>query len=342
MASSPPNNKLKITSAHGAGGKYSHDLIKRVFLKHFDNPPLRELLDSAILPEIRGRLVFTTDSHVVQPLFFPGGDIGKLAVSGTVNDLAVCGARPLWLSCGMIIEEGFEIETLEKIVISMQKTAQSAGVQIVTGDTKVVGHGEADGLFINTTGTGYLPEDRNIAKSLITPGDKIILNGFIGDHAAAIIKARHQFQIDLDIISDCAPLNDLTEILFENIAGIRIMRDPTRGGLATTLNEFLDGNRFGMRISEESVPIRDVVLGLCEPLGFDPFYLANEGKVVVVVAEKSADKALQTMRSHPLGQNAAIIGEVITKPAGHVLLKTRIGPERVLDMLTGEMLPRIC
>ncbi|HPC35983.1 MAG TPA: hydrogenase expression/formation protein HypE [Candidatus Marinimicrobia bacterium] len=336
------SDKKKITSAHGAGGKYSHDLIKQVFLKHFDNPPLRELLDAAILPEMHGRLVFTTDSHVVQPLFFPGGDIGQLAVSGTVNDLAVCGAKPLWLSCGMIIEEGFNLDTLEKIVISMQKIAQLAGVQIVTGDTKVVGHSEADGLFINTAGIGYLPEGRNIGKSLITPGDKILINGFIGDHAAAIIKARQQFQIDLDIISDCAPLNELTEILFEKVPGIRIMRDPTRGGVATTLNEFMDGNRFGIRIIENSIPVRDVVLGLCEPLGFDPLYLANEGKVVVIVAEKAAEEALTTMRSHPLGRNAAIIGEVIAQPTGHVLLKTRIGTERVLDMLTGEMLPRIC
>jgi len=342
MSSNNSNKKPKITGAHGAGGKYSHDLIRQVFLKHFDNAPLRDLLDSAILPKINGQLVFTTDSHVVQPLFFPGGDIGRLAVSGTVNDLAVCGARPLWLSCGMIIEEGFDLDTLEKIVISMQKTAQSASVQIVTGDTKVVAHGEADGLFINTAGIGYLPQGRQIGKSQIITGDKILINGYIGDHAAAIIRARQDFQIDLDIVSDCSPLNDLTETLFDNIPDIRIMRDPTRGGLATTLNEFLDGKRFGIRINENAIPIRDSVQGLCEPLGFDPLYLANEGKIVVVVAEQSAEKALRLMRSRTLGKDSTIIGEIIAEPAGFVLLTTRIGTERVLDMLTGEMLPRIC
>ncbi|MFH1214537.1 MAG: hydrogenase expression/formation protein HypE [Candidatus Neomarinimicrobiota bacterium] len=332
----------KITHAYGAGGKYMHDLIKQVFVKYFDNPSLREMMDSAILPAMPGRIVFTTDSHVVKPLFFPGGDIGKLAVAGTVNDLAVCGAKPLWLSCGMIIEEGFDLATLETIVISMQKTAESAGVQIVTGDTKVVGHGEADGLFINTAGIGFLPDQVQLGIGRITPGDKIIVNGYIGDHSAAIIKARQDFNIDYNVESDCAPLNELTGLLSERIPGLKIMRDPTRGGLATTLNEFLDGQRFGIRIVEENVPVRNVVRGLCEPLGFDPLYLANEGKVVIVIAEEYADEALRLMRSHPLGVEAAIIGEVIAKPAGRVLLKTRIGTERILDMLTGEMLPRIC
>ncbi len=342
MASKSPDNKLKITSAHGAGGKYSHDLITGLFLKYFDNAPLRELLDSAVLPKIDGQLVFTTDSHVVQPPFFPGGDIGKLAVSGTVNDLAVCGAKPLWLSCGMIIEEGFDIDILEKIVVSMQKTADLCGLKIVTGDTKVVARGEADGIFINTAGIGCLPEGRRVAKSQIKPGDKILINGFIGDHAAAIIKARQKFQIDLDIFSDCQPLNDLTELLFTRIPGIRIMRDPTRGGLATTLNEFLDGKRFGIKITESAIPVRESVRGLCEPLGFDPLYLANEGKIVVVVAPESAESALNLMRSHRDGSSAAIIGEAIANPVGIVLLKTQVGAERVLDMLSGEMLPRIC
>lgn len=342
MANNLSKFKPKISSAHGAGGKYSHDLIKQVFLKHFDNEPLREMRDSAILPATPGRVVFTTDSHVVRPLFFPGGNIGKLAVSGTVNDLAVCGAKPLWLSCGMIIEDGFDLAELEKIVISMRETADAAGVQIVTGDTKVVSHGEADGIYINTAGIGYLPEGRKTGQSLIIPGDKVLLSGYIGDHAAAIIKARQEFHVSLDIESDCTPLNGLTEMLFDKIPGIRLMRDPTRGGLATTLNEFLDGNRFGIRISEDTIPVREAVRGLCEPLGFDPLYLANEGKLVVIVAPESADDALRLMRSHPDGRDAAIIGEVTGKPAGHVLLKTRIGTERVLDMLTGEMLPRIC
>jgi len=342
MANDLSDKKPKISSAHGAGGKYSLDLTKQIFLKHFNNAPLREMRDSAILPAMPGRIVFTTDSHVVRPLFFPGGNIGKLAVSGTVNDLAVCGAKPLWLSCGMIIEEGFDLADLEKIVVSMQETAVNAGVQIVTGDTKVVSHGEADGIYINTAGIGFLPEGRNTGPSLITSGDKVLVSGFIGDHATAIVKARQEFQISLDIVSDCTPLNNLTEMLFDKIPGIRIMRDPTRGGLATTLNEFLDGNRFGIRINAESIPVREAVRGLCEPLGFDPLYLANEGKIVVIVAAEFAAEALRLMRCHPDGRDAAIIGQVIEQPAGQVLLKTRISTERILDMLTGEMLPRIC
>jgi len=342
MLNHPLDPPKTITRAYGAGGQYTHNLIHQVFLKHFDNLPLCEMLDSAILPAVPGQIVFTTDSHVVQPLFFPGGDVGRLAVAGTVNDLAVCGAKPLWLSCGMIIEEGFDISLLENIVISMQKTADTAGVQIVTGDTKVVSHGEADGIFVNTAGIGYLPQDRQLGKSRITPGDRVIVTGFIGDHAVAILKARQELNIDVNILSDCRPLNNLTEKLFDKISGIRIMRDPTRGGLATTLNEFLDEKRFGIRIIEDTVPVRDAVRGVCEPLGFDPLYLANEGKIVMIVARESAAAALRILHSHPDGVDAAVIGEIIANPTGHVLLKTRVGTERVLDMLTGEMLPRIC
>ena len=332
----------KITIAHGSGGKLSHDLIEKLFVRYFDNEILRLLGDSAVLGKVDGELVFTTDSHVVKPLFYPGGDIGKLAVAGTINDLAVSGAIPLWLSCGMIIEEGFEISTLERIVRSMKITAEEAGVSIVAGDTKVVGHGEADSIYINTAGIGVLHKGIDLSPDNIQPGDKIFVNGFIGDHEAAVIMAREQFNVNFDIKSDCTPLNDLTIALIDNVPELRIMRDPTRGGLATTLNEFVIGKKLGIRIFEEAIPIRDVVRGLCEPLGFDPLYMANEGKVVFVAGSDSINEALSVLKSHPLGKDGKMIGEVIKEPEGKVLLKTKIGGERILDMLTGVMLPRIC
>jgi hydrogenase expression/formation protein HypE len=332
----------KITKAHGSGGKFTHDLIKSLFVKYFDNDKLRELSDSAVIGNVKGRIIFTTDSHVVKPLFYPGGNIGKLAIAGTINDLAVSGAKPLWLSCSMIIEEGFEISTLEKIVISMKETAESAKVEIVTGDTKVVEHGAADGLYINTAGIGVLPADVNFSVDRVKPGDKVLVSGYIGDHEAAIITARKEFNANIDIKSDCAPLNDLTATLISESSGIKVMRDPTRGGLVTILNEFASSGNFGIRIFEESIPIREEVRGLCEPLGFDPLYMANEGKVVLIVAKENAEKILSVLKSHPLSENGNIIGEVVDKPHRKVLLRTIIGTERVLDMLTGVMLPRIC
>ncbi len=332
----------RITKAHGSGGKLTHDLIRNLFVKYFNNKKLNSLGDSAILGKIDGELVFTTDSHVVKPLFYPGGDIGKLSVAGTVNDLAVCGAKPLWISCGMIIEEGFEIAILEKIVISMRKTADDIGVSIVTGDTKVVEHGAADGIYINTAGVGVLPDGVNLSLGKVCPGDKVFVSGYIGDHEAAIIRAREEFNINIDIESDCAPVCDLTSELVSQIPDLRVMRDPTRGGLATTLNEFVWGRNFGFRIYENDIPVREVVRGLCEPLGFDPLYMANEGKVVFIVGPDSSEKALSILKSSPLGKNGKMIGEVISVPKGKVLLKTHIGSERILDMLTGEMLPRIC
>lgn len=332
----------KITKAHGSGGKLTHDLIKSLFVKYFDNDKLNELSDSAIIGNVKERIVFTTDSHVVKPLFYPGGDIGKLAIAGTINDLAVSGAKPLWLSCGMIIEEGFEISTLEKIVISMKETAASARVKIVTGDTKVVEHGAADGLYINTAGIGILPASVNFSVNRVKPGDKVLVSGYIGDHEAAILTARKEFNVNIDIKSDCASLDDLTATLISESSGIKVMRDPTRGGLATTLNEFASAGGFGIRIFEGSIPIREEVRGLCEPLGFDPLYMANEGKVILIVAKENAEDVLSVLKSHPLGKNGSIIGEVIDKPPGKVLLRTIIGTERVLDMLTGVMLPRIC
>lgn len=332
----------KIVRAHGSGGKLTHELILSLFVKYFSNRSLDELLDSAILENPGGKIVFTTDSHVVKPLFFPGGDIGKLSITGTVNDLAVCGATPLYLSCGMIIEEGFELSILEKIVISMKNTAELAGVQIVTGDTKVVEHDAADGIFINTAGIGVQNSKARLSLKLVQNGDVVIVSGWMGDHEAAIIKAREEFNISADIVSDCAPVNRLTQKLVDEIPDLRIMRDPTRGGLATTLNEFVWKQPFGIRIEENSVPVHESVRGLCEPLGFDPLYLANEGKIVAIVGKNCAGQALSILKSFSECDSAAIIGEVIDDPKGKVLLRTAIGSDRILDMLTTEQLPRIC
>ncbi len=332
----------KIKIAHGSGGQYTYQLINDVFVKHFDNPILKQKDDSAILPRKNLRPVFTTDTHVVKPLFFPGGDIGKLAVTGTLNDLAVMGAHPAWLSCGMIIEEGFAIDDLEKIVISMARTADEENVKIVTGDTKVIEKGSCDGIFINTTGMGHLADSINFGVNQLESGDKILINGNIGEHAAAIITARQNFDIRFKTQSDCACVYSLIEKLTDELENIKIMRDPTRGGLATTLNEFVMEQRVGIKIDEEKIPIREQIKGFCEPLGFDPLYLANEGKFITIVKDNEAQKALSIMKSHDLGQNATILGEVTSQNPGRVILKTTIGSTRVLDMMSGEMLPRIC
>ncbi len=337
------NNQLsKITTAHGSGGQVTHDLIKNLLLRYFNNVPLSQLADSALLGKTEDELVFTTDSHVISPLFFPGGNIGKLAVAGTVNDLAVMGATPRWLSCGLIIEEGFELQLLEKIICSMQATAHKSGVKIVTGDTKVVERGGADGIYINTAGIGLRPAHINLSTSKISPGDKVIINGFIGDHEAAILRIRENFKIKMDLQSDCTALDSLISLLLKNLSEIKVMRDPTRGGLATTLNEFTVQQKFGICIYESDLPIRESVKGLCEPLGFDPLYMANEGKLVLIIAERQAEAALKLIKTHPLGKNAAIIGEVVSAPESKVLLRTALGTDRILDMLTGVMLPRIC
>lgn len=332
----------KIKLAHGSGGEYTHNLINDIFLKYFDNDILDRKEDSAVLVKSDRDMVFTTDSHVVKPLFFPGGDIGKLAVCGTLNDLAVMGARPAWISCGIILEEGFEIATLEKIVQSMANAARQQNVKIVTGDTKVVGRDACDGIFINTSGLGYLTPHLKTGVDKIEPGDKILLSGNIGEHAAAVLVAREDFNINFDLQSDCACLYPLIQELTGKLQGIKIMRDPTRGGLATTLNEFVTGRDFGIMINEDDVPIREEVKGLCEPLGFDPLYLANEGKMILIVKEKEAGKALKIMRQHELGRFARLIGTVTKENQGRVILTTTIGSQRILDMQTGEMLPRIC
>ncbi|MCX5859342.1 MAG: hydrogenase expression/formation protein HypE [Proteobacteria bacterium] len=335
--------KAIITLAHGAGGKLSHELVRRLFLPYFDNDLLRQMDDSAVFSsEKAGRLAFTTDSHVVKPLFFPGGDIGRLAVCGTVNDLAMAGARPLCLSAAFIIEEGFPEETLEKILTSMQEAAREARVKIVTGDTKVVEKGAAEGLFITTAGVGIVPEGVEIQSRKAQPGDRIILSGFIGEHEVAVLIARGEFSIKGEVKSDCAPLNGLVEMMLETAPGIHSLRDPTRGGMATVLWEIANASGVGMVAREEVIPVGSEVRGVCELLGFDPYYLANEGKLIAVCPEGVADQLVLRMRSHPLGKDSVIIGQVVKENPGRVLLQTRIGGHRILEPLSGEQFPRIC
>ncbi len=336
-----------ITLAHGSGGKAMRDLIDDIFVSNFDNPILSQLEDQASLNlaslmQHGDRLAFTTDSYVVDPLFFPGSDIGELAINGTVNDLAVSGAKPLYLTCSVILEEGLPVEILRRVAASMKKAAFKAGVQIVTGDTKVVHRGAADKLFINTTGIGVIPTGVNISAHNLQPGDVVIINGELGNHGAAILVARGELALETNIESDCQPLHNLVETILKVCPEIHAMRDATRGGLATVLNEFALTSQVGIRIYEESIPVREEVKGVCEILGLDPLYLANEGKLVVVVKQENADNVLSTMQSHPAGKDACIIGEVIPSPPGIVLLKTAFNAERIVDMLVGDQLPRIC
>jgi len=340
-------NRQKILLAHGSGGRLMHSLIGELFQKKFSNEILDELSDSAVielLPSKGGScsLCFTTDSYVVRPLFFPGGDIGKLAICGTINDLAVVGAKPLYISCGFIIEEGLDWEVLEKISESMAQVADTEGVKIVTGDVKVVEHNSADKLFINTSGIGVRDEGVNLCKKAILPGDKIIINGSIGEHGLAVLAARGQFDFQAKITSDCAPLSDLIMRVIQYSKNIKFMRDPTRGGLATVLNEMVSEMGFGAELFEEHIPIKEEVKALCEILGFDPLYIANEGKVMVVVSEEGAEPVLELMRRHPLGKESQIIGEIVEAPKAKVIMKTKIGGTRVIDMLIGDQLPRIC
>ncbi len=340
-------NEAVITLAHGSGGKAMHDLIERLFIDIFDSPELAEQEDQArfslaSLQALGDRLALTTDSFVVDPLFFPGGDIGKLAVAGTVNDLAVGGARPLYLTCGLIIEEGLPIDTLERVIRSMKQTADAAGVRIVTGDTKVVPRGAADKLFVNTAGVGVIREGVDIRAARARPGDRILVNGYIGDHGAAIVDARGELQLHSPVQSDCQPLGGLVEALLDAGIEIRCLRDATRGGIATVLNEFAEASGCALRIDETRLPLREAVRGTCEILGLDPLYLANEGKLLAIVPPQQADAALAVMRERPEGAESAIIGEVREEPAGRVLLATGFGGERIVDRLVGEQLPRIC
>lgn len=329
-----------ITLSHGSGGTLMHDLIKDLFIKNLDNPFLNKLGDAAFIKSRTKKLAYTTDSFVVKPLFFPGGDIGKLSVCGTVNDLAVSGAMPRYLSCGIIVEDGFSYASLEKITISIRNTCKSAGVNIVTGDFKVVEKGAIDGVFINTSGIGEMFKNREVAISRIKPGDKIIISGTIGDHAASILLVREELKFKTRILSDCNPLNKFVSSII--CRGIKFMRDPTRGGLATTLNEISLASGYNIAIEEANIPIKKSVRALCEILGFDPLYMANEGKLIAIVSKDSAGGILSKMKKHLLGKDARIIGVVEKEKDKKVYLKTQSGGLRILDMITGEQLPRIC
>jgi hydrogenase expression/formation protein HypE len=331
----------RILLAHGSGGQLMHDLIKKSFVSTLSNPILEKLDDSAVF-DLSGRLAFTTDSYVVSPIFFPGGDIGKLAVCGTVNDLSMTGAVPLYLSLSFIIEEGLLLADLTKIVNSINEAAIEAGVKIVTGDTKVVDKGSADRLFINTSGVGIVPPGVDISGANARPGDKVIVSGTLGDHGMAVLSQREGIRFQMPVPSDCAPLNKMVAEMLATGAEIHCLRDPTRGGLATTLNEFAQQSRVGIRIDELSLPVNPAVLGACELLGFDPLYVANEGKLVAVVAPGDVDRVLATVRKNQYGQKAVIIGEAVKEHPGRVVLKTRLGASRIVDVLVGELLPRIC
>ncbi|MEO2066150.1 MAG: hydrogenase expression/formation protein HypE [Desulfurobacteriaceae bacterium] len=326
----------KVEIGHGSGGKLTKELVENLFLKYFSSPALHKLSDSTYAPGF-DKLAITTDSYVVQPLFFPGGNIGKLAVSGTVNDLTVGGALPKYLTAGFIIEEGFPLEELEKIVSTMAETAKEAGVEIVAGDTKVVEKGKCDGVYINTAGVGQVV--RELSPKLIKPGDKVIVTGTIGDHGIAISLAREEFELETTLRSDCAPLNSLLVPLF-GLPGLRFMRDPTRGGLATVLVEVCESAGLGALLCEEKIPVREDVKFVCDMLGYDPLYLANEGKAVVIVSPEDSQRALEILRSHPLGKDAQLIGEITQEP--RVLLKTKVGGMRRLELLEEDPLPRIC
>jgi hydrogenase expression/formation protein HypE len=329
-----------VLLAHGSGGKVSHRLISDLFMKAFANPALNKEDDAAVLDGGR-RLAFTTDSYVVKPVFFPGGDIGKLAVCGTVNDLAMSGAEPKYLSAAFVIEEGFPLEELKTIVSSMVEAAKEAGVSIVTGDTKVVERGGADQIFINTAGVGILRDGIDISASNIKPGDKVLLSGSIGDHGVAVMSKRENLSFRTTIESDCAPLNAMAAAIIASGAEVHTFRDPTRGGLASTLNEFTERSGVTITIDEKAIVIADQVSGACEMLGLDPYQVANEGKMVAVVSAPDAEIALAAMRGEKYGKNASIIGEV-TAGKPRVYIKTAVGTTRILDMLIGEQLPRIC
>ncbi|MFM7470315.1 MAG: hydrogenase expression/formation protein HypE [Nodosilinea sp.] len=341
------DTSARITLAHGSGGKAMADLIRDVFLAGFQHPCLAHLNDQAVVPfpplgETGDRLALTTDSFVVSPLFFAGGDIGALAVNGTVNDLAVGGARPLYLTCGFILEEGLPLTTLRRVVDSMAAAAAIAGVEIVAGDTKVVPQGSADQLFINTAGVGLVPPGLNLSPQAIQPGDVILVNGYLGDHGAAITIARTDLVLASQIASDCQPLNSLVQAILAVCPQVRAMRDATRGGLATVLNEFALSADLGIVLEEACLPVRPQVRGLCELLGLDPLYLANEGKLVVVVPASQGEAVLAAMVAHPAGRDSQIIGTTTSQSAGLVVLKTTFGSDRIVDRLVGDQLPRIC
>lgn len=340
----PLRHNETIVMGHGSGGRMTHDLVRQIFLPYLQSAPLLQGNDSAVsaLPADGGRLALSTDCHIVSPLFFPGGDIGKLAVCGTVNDVAMSGATALYLTAGFILEEGLPIATLQKALESMQAAAQEAGIQIVAGDTKVVEKGKADGLFITTAGVGWLPAGQTIGGEQAKPGDVVLISGSIGDHGIAVLSARGELGFEADVQSDVAPLNHMIDAVLKAAPHTHVLRDPTRGGLATTLNEIAVQSNVNILIDSAALPVKPAVQAACEMLGFDPLYIANEGKLIVIVPADEADAALRAMRASRYGEQAARIGVVQADPAGRVLLKTLIGATRLIDVLTGEMLPRIC
>lgn len=339
----PISDYPTVLLAHGGGGRLTQMLIERMFLQAFDNPALEMLHDGAVLDVHGARLAFSTDSFVISPLFFPGGDIGSLAVHGTVNDLAMCGAQPVGLSAGLILEEGLPMEDLWRIVQSMQQAARAVGVPIVTGDTKVVDRGKGDGVFINITGLGTIPAGVHVTPRRAQPGDVVLINGAIAVHGIAIMSVREGLEFETALESDTAPLHDLVARMLEAAGDhVHVLRDPTRGGLASALNEIAAQARVGIRLDETRIPLDEEVRGACEILGLDPLYVANEGKCLVIVAREAAEAVLATMQQHPRGHAAAIIGEIVADHPGKVFLRSRIGGMRVVDMLSGEQLPRIC
>ncbi|MCG8072154.1 MAG: hydrogenase expression/formation protein HypE [Candidatus Thiodiazotropha taylori] len=332
----------KVDMTHGSGGRAMAQLIQELFLKHLDNDLLRQANDQASFDVAAGRMVMSVDGHVISPLFFPGGDIGSLAVHGTINDVAMSGARPTYLSAGFILEEGFPLADLEKIVISMSHAASEAGVPIVTGDTKVVEKGKGDGVFITTTGIGVVPAGINISGDRAEPGDRIIVSGSMGDHGVTIMSSRENLEFETSLTSDSAALHSLVEQMVAVAPDIHCLRDPTRGGLATTLNELAQQSQVGMQLSEAEIPVKPAVASACELLGLDPLYVANEGKLICICSEADAQRLLPVMRAHPLGKESAIIGRVIEDPHHFVQMETLFGGSRVVDWLSGEQLPRIC
>jgi hydrogenase expression/formation protein HypE len=344
----PLSHTERIVLGHGSGGRMTHDLIRTLFQAHLGNPYLESGNDFARLPlgiepHSEGHLILSTDSHVISPLFFPGGDIGRLAVCGTVNDVSMSGAIPLYLTAAFILEEGISIETLEQIVRSMKRAADEAGVLVVAGDTKVVEKGKGDGLFITTTGVGWLPAHHNPrGGEQAHPGDVVLLSGPIGDHGIAVLSARGELGFEAEVESDVAPLNHLIQAVLKAAPHTHVLRDPTRGGLATTLNEIARQSQVGIRIEEATIPVRPAVRAACEMLGLDPLYIANEGKVIAIVPPAEADAALDAMRQHPYGAEATRIGIVEAQPIGRVIMRTTLGTHRVVETLSGELLPRIC
>jgi len=331
-----------VTLAHGAGGKATRALVEQLFLEELSNPLLDPLGDSALIELNGSRLAFTTDSYVVKPIVFPGGDIGELAVNGTVNDLAVAGARPVALSAGFVIEEGFEVARLRELAASMARAAERAGVPVATGDTKVVERGKADGLYVNTAGLGVVPPGVELGAGRVSVGDRVLVSGTLGDHGMAVMIARGELQLEVELESDTAPVHELAASLLELGGAVRWLRDPTRGGLATALNELAQEAGLAVALDEASLPLRPAVVGACEILGIDPLYVANEGKLVAVVAPEAADDALARLRAQDLGAEAALVGEIRPEPQGLVVLDTAFGGGRIVDMLVGDPLPRIC